>query len=169
MRTVLSPPVDPDEVTTVTSTTAAPTLKPITKSQLVGDKLGLVPAPGKPPSNVTQFKGAQEDLAFKATVIADMALDKMRRFLEVGTDLGTGVTVPCSPAAVVSIYKEARETIATPIKTAQDDRTPSTPVSINTNNPDVIRAVIAELRRYRDERHLDEAGSVEHQEEECAA
>jgi hypothetical protein len=98
-----------------------------------------------------------------------MALDKMQGFIEKGVNLGEGVFADVSPSVVVAIYKEARETIATPIKTAQDDRAPRTPVSINTNNPEVIKAIIAALHDHREEQRLLDSTTVEHSEEGVAA
>ena len=139
------------------------TLKPVTDEAIQKSEAlqCLKPRQDLPPISKGQVLGAlregQSSLAIKATTVANLALDQMQHLLEKGQDLGSGVVVPLSPAALTSIYKEARETIAAPIKTAQDDRSPAAPVSINTNNPDVIKVVIAELRRYHEERKVLEA------------
>jgi hypothetical protein len=110
---------------------------------------------------VPLLKGEQDDLAVRAARVAHLALTRMEEVITKGTDAGQGIRVPCPPAALATIYREVRDTMTAPIKQEQDDRGMGTPISINTNNPAVIKAVIDALREHREEQRLQAARTVE--------
>ena len=145
----------PPSPTTPPPCGAVPVIERVTRTQTaIAERKAEV-------SVVKDLKGSQDELALKAARVAVLALDKMEEVITKGTDVGQGMRQACPPSALASIYREVRDTMVAPIKQDNEDRGTGVPVTINTNNPEVIRTVIAALREHREEQRLQAARTVE--------
>lgn len=95
----------------------------------------------------------QRSLAMRALRVTNAVMDKMEHQLEHGVESvlkdGTVVVQPIAPMALSSMLRELRPVVQEPVRVKEINEGISPPITLNTNNPEVVRAVVKALAEHR--------------------